>query len=68
MVELRTYLCRCKKIYLPQIPYGIGIAAGIRVGNMLGAGEPGKAKKVSIIAAIFASEYKFLTTQIYVYS
>ena len=42
---------------LPQIPYGIGIAAGIRVGNMLGAGEPGKAKKVSIIAAIFGSEY-----------
>ena len=40
----------------PQIPYGIGIAAGIRVGNMLGAGEPGKAKKVSIIAAFFASE------------
>ena len=30
---------------------------------MLGAGEPGKAKKVSIIAAIFACEYKFLTTQ-----
>ena len=39
-----------------QIPYGIGIAAGIRVGNLLGAGEPDKAKKVSIIAAIFGSE------------
>ena len=39
-----------------QVPFGIAIAAGIRVGNMLGAGEPAKAKKASIIAAIFGSE------------
>lgn len=39
-----------------QVPYGIGIAAGIRVGNMLGAGEPDKAKKVSIVVVIFGCE------------
>ena len=35
-----------------QVPYGIGIA----VGNMLGAGEPDKAKKVSIVVVIFGCE------------
>ena len=42
--------------YLPQIPFGIGTAAGIRVGNLLGAGEPEKAKKSAVVAVIFASE------------
>ena len=42
--------------FSPQIPYGIGIAAGIRVGNLLGAGEPDKAKKVSVVVFIFGSE------------
>ena len=41
----------------PQIPYGIGTAAGIRVGNLLGAGEPGKAKKSAAVAVLFASEW-----------
>ncbi|XP_065908684.1 multidrug and toxin extrusion protein 1-like [Dysidea avara] len=36
------------------IPYGIGTAAGIRVGNLLGAGEPGKAKKSAAVAVLFA--------------
>ena len=40
-----------------QIPYGIGIAAGIRVGNMLGAGEPDKAKKAAIVTVCFAGMY-----------
>ena len=44
-----TYICICS----PQIPYGIGLAAGIRVGNLLGAGEPDKAKKTSIVAFCF---------------
>ena len=40
-----------------QVPYGIGMAAGIRVGNMLGAGEPGKAKKSAVVAFCFACKY-----------
>ena len=43
-------------IYSPQIPYGVGMAAGIRIGNMLGAGEPGKAKKAGIIAFCFVGK------------
>ena len=33
-----------------QIPLGLGIAAGVRVGNELGAGKPLKAKRVTYIA------------------
>jgi len=40
-----------------QIPYSIGAAAGIRVGNLLGAGEPEKAKKSAAVSLFFASEY-----------
>jgi len=29
---------------------------GIRVGNMLGAGEPDKAKKAAIVAVMFACQ------------
>lgn len=41
-------------LFHTQVPYGIGMAAGIRVGNMLGAGEPGKAKKSAVVAFCFA--------------
>ena len=40
-----------------QIPYSIGTATGIRVGNLLGAGEPEKAKKSATVSLFFASEY-----------
>ena len=40
-----------------QIPYSIGTATGIRVGNLLGAGEPEKAKKSAFVSLFFASEY-----------
>ena len=42
--------------YSIQIPYGIGLAAGIRIGNLLGAGEPDKAKKTSIVAFCFVGK------------
>ena len=35
---------------LSQIPLGISIAAGVRIGNELGAGNPLKAKRSSYIA------------------
>ena len=43
-----------------QIPYDIGLAAGIRVGNMLGAGEPDKAKKTSIVAFSFVGKNEII--------
>ena len=33
-----------------QVPFGLGIAAGVRVGNALGAGKPLKAKRVTYTA------------------
>ena len=39
-----------------QVPLSISIAVGIRVGNMLGAGEPDKAKKAMMVAISFACQ------------
>lgn len=40
-----------------QFPLGIGTAAGVRVGNELGAGHPQKAKYASYAALIVQGTY-----------
>ena len=45
---------------LSQIPLGLGTAAGVRVGNELGAGRPLKAKRVTYIAVGIICTYGLL--------
>ena len=40
-----------------KVPFGIGIAVAVRVGNMLGAGNPDKAKKATMVALCFTSKH-----------
>ena len=51
MVSSDLLWCRNTYIILfPQVGLGLGIAAGVRVGNELGAGKPLKAKRVTYTA------------------
>ncbi|XP_065915257.1 multidrug and toxin extrusion protein 1-like isoform X2 [Dysidea avara] len=43
-----------------MVPLSISIAVGIRVGNMLGAGEPSKAKRSAVVAVCIASVWSLI--------
>ncbi len=46
-----------------QVPFGMGIAVNIRVGNELGAGNPLSAKRASYVAIIMQRKNNYILVQ-----